>query len=266
MRVSTGKEIRFRRLIDQKSGAMLIVPMDHGYTLGPVKGIDQPAHTVEQVFAGGASTVVVHKGLVKSLTRAIPPHGGLMIHVSGSTSLSPKSDLKILTSSVPEVITLGADGISCHVNISSDEDYLMLEDTAKLTEEASDFGLPLLAMMYVRNSDGIEKNDVDSIAHAARIAEEIGADIVKVNATKGGEGFDHVVQGVNIPVVIAGGAKTNDFSSFLESVRSCILAGAAGVSVGRNIFQADDPKLAMSKVRDTVLAAVREVGGLEILS
>jgi len=266
MYTNIGKRYRFRRLIDQDSGALLLVPMDHGFTLGPIKGLVDVPVTVDQVFNGGASAVVVHKGLAKNLTNVIPPQSGLIIHVSGSTALSPNSNYKIMTGTVPEVLTLGADAVSCHVNVGADEDYVMLEDLAKLAEESNDFGLPLLSMTYVRDSEGVEKRDPTSLAHAARLTEELGADIVKVNSTQLGQGFDEVTQGVQIPLVIAGGAKQDDFKGFLETVRNCILAGASGVSVGRNIFQAVDPMTAMSRVRETVKEAATEVGGIEILS
>ncbi|MHA2504632.1 MAG: 2-amino-3,7-dideoxy-D-threo-hept-6-ulosonate synthase, partial [Candidatus Kariarchaeaceae archaeon] len=241
MLTGIGKRVRFRRLIDQETGAIMMVPMDHGFTLGPVPGIANIALTVDQVFQGGASAVVVHKGLVKSLTNVIPPARGLIIHVSGSTALSPNSNYKIITANVPEVVTLGADGISCHVNVGADEDSAMMEDMAKIAEESEDFGLPFLSMMYGRNSEGEEDNSVSTLAHLARLAEELGADVVKVNASPSGKGFDEVIQGTNIPVVIAGGAKKDDFSAFLKTIENCILAGASGVSVGRNIFQAADP-------------------------
>jgi predicted phospho-2-dehydro-3-deoxyheptonate aldolase len=266
MLTNIGKRLRFRRLIDQETGAIMIVPMDHGYTNGPMTGLGNMAMTVDQVFQGGASTVVVHKGIAKSLTNVIPPERGLMIHVSGSTTLSPNNNYKIITGTVPEVITIGADGISCHVNVGADEDFSMLEDLAKLAEDSEEFGLPLLDMMYARTSEGIETRDVTTIAHIARLAEELGADVVKVNSTPLGKDFDEVIQGTNIPVVIAGGAKSDDFNGFLETIRNCILAGASGVSIGRNIFQAVDPMSAMQRVRDTVMNASIEAGGIEILS
>jgi len=234
--------------------------------MGPIKGLENISLTVDQVFQGGASAVVVHKGLVRSLTNVIPPSKGLMIHVSGSTSLSPNPNYKIITGTVPEAITLGADAISCHVNVGADEDYTMLEDLAKITEEAMDFGLPVLSMTYVRNSEGISRSDPTALAHAARLSQELGADIVKVNASQGGKDFDEVTQGVDIPVIIAGGSIKNDFTDLLSTIRTCILNGASGVSVGRNIFQAADPMTAMQRVRETIKEAVQEVGTIEILS
>ncbi len=250
-----GKQVRLNRIFDP-SGGILAVPMDHGFTLGPITGLTNPFETVRKVVTGGASCVMVHKGLVRLIHGALRRDTALLVHVSGSTKFSPRGNRKIQTGTVTEALRMGADGISCHVNLGASEDVEMLQDLALLTKEADDFGLPLLAMMYVRDDDGNEQKDPTSLAHAARVAEEAGADIVKINATPKGQNFDEVTQGIHIPIVIAGGAKSDDFEGFLETIRRCIEAGAAGVSVGRNIFQAKDPGLAMKKVAETIRAAL----------
>ena len=261
---SLGKNIRLRRLVDP-SGFMLTVPMDHGITLGPVKGLNNIKQTVKAVFNGGASTVIVQKGMVRTIYDQIPHGKSFMVHVSGSTSRSPSPNLKIQTGSVSSALKLGADGISCHVNIGTDYDSSMLSDLNYIIEEADDYNLPVLAMMYARNNDGQDSLDVDSLAHIARIAEEIGSDLVKINATENGLGFDEVSQGISIPIIVAGGAVTSDFNQFLNTIKQCILNGASGVSIGRNVFQSEDPKLAMKKVYDAVLSLKKEVDHVQPL-
>lgn len=252
-----GKQMRYRRLVDPESQAIIALPMDHGYTLGPVKGVATINQTAHAALAGGASCLVVQKGMVRSLVD-IPAEKGLMIHISGSVSFSPHANEKVLTGSVEDTVFWGADGVSCHVNVGTTNDKNMLADLAAITSKADKFGLPVLAMMYARNDKGQDDVSADTLAHLARLAEEAGADIVKVNATVNGEGFDEVVQGVNIPVVIAGGSKTNDFSSLLTTIEKCMLAGASGVSIGRNIFQADDVRSVTEQVTQTVRKAMQE--------
>ena len=266
MLYNTGKRMRFRRLIDQDTGALMIVPMDHGYTYGPIKGLKNMPFVVDQVCQGGASAVLVHKGLVRSLTNVIPPQTGLMVHVSGSTTLSPNTNYKILTGTVSEVLTLGADAISCHVNIGNEDDVNMLEDLSKLSEESNDFGTPLLSMTYVRDSKGVTDRSVEGLAHAARVTEELGADIVKIYPTVDGIDFDEVLQGINIPVVIAGGNYNEDIGEFLKTIKRCIEAGASGVSIGRNIFQSKDPQNAMRMIKEAIKETIEDVGRIEILS
>ncbi|MHA2251758.1 MAG: class I fructose-bisphosphate aldolase [Candidatus Kariarchaeaceae archaeon] len=257
MKLGVGKAIRYRRLVDP-SGAIIAVPMDHGYTLGPIPGLDTPLKTTERVFAGGASCVIVHKGLVRTIAPAIPKEKGLVVHISGSTFRSPNPNLKIQTGSVETAVRLGADGISCHINVGTESDYEMLTDLAELTDEAELAGIPLMAMMYARGDDGVDNNDPAALAHVARVAEESGADIVKINSTLAGDKFDEVTQGINIPIVVAGGSKSSNFDSLLNTIRKCMLAGASGVSVGRNVFQSANPQLAMEKIRKVVSEAILE--------
>jgi len=252
-----GKKMRFRRLIDPESGAILAVPMDHGFTLGPVRGVADIRTTTDSVFSGGASCIVIHKGIVRRMV-GIPPSKGLMIHISGSVSFLPNSNEKVLTGSVDEAVTLGADAVSLHVNVGTTSDINMLDHLGVVTQSADLLGMPVLAMMYARDDNGVDSKDVDSLSHVARIAEEGGADIAKVHSTEGGKDFDEVVQGINIPVIIAGGSKTDNFQDFLKMIENCILAGASGVSIGRNIFQAENVKEATTKVVDVVRKAMKE--------
>lgn len=250
-----GKQFRLRRLTDQ-SGAIISLPMDHGYTLGPIPGLMRPRETVHSVLRGGASCVIVHKGLLRQLVFGFPRDKGLIVHLSGSTAFSPRPNRKILTGTVSEAVRLGADGVSCHINLGADGDFEMLSDLAQLSTDTDRLGMPLLAMMYVRDGSGNDNIEPSALAHAARVAEESGADIVKVSAPMNSKHFDEVTQGVHIPVLVAGGALKDDFDGFLETIRTCMLNGAAGVSVGRNIFQAVDPELAIKKVLETVRATI----------
>ncbi len=254
---SIGKKLRYRRFVDQESGAIIAVPMDHGFTLGPISGLKNISKTTNAVIKGGATCVVVHKGNIRNIA-TLPPDKGIIIHVSGSVNSSPHSNQKVLTGGVEDVLRLGADGISTHVNVGATGDKDMIADLAKISSDASKFGVPVLAMMYARNDDGMTSTDVSSLAHLARLAEEAGADIVKVNASKLGKGFDEVVQGTNIPVIIAGGDKTSNFETFLNTVKSCVELGASGVSIGRNIFQQENPEQAISRVISVVREAMRE--------
>ena len=98
------------------------------------------------------------------------------------------------------------------------------------------------------------------------MTEELGADIVKIYPTVDGIDFDEVLQGINIPVVIAGGNYNEDIGKFLKTIKRCIEAGASGVSIGRNIFQSKDPQNAMRMVKEAIKETIEDVGRIEILS
>ncbi len=235
-----GKTIRIERIINRDSGNTVIVPMDHGVSMGPIEGLKNLAETVNAVAEGGANAVVLHKGVVGFGHRGYGRDVGLIIHLSASTSLSPDPNEKVLVCTVEEAIKLGADAVSVHVNVGSKTEAEQLKKLGEISKIAAEWGMPLLAMMYPRG-EGINQFDEKAVALAARVGAELGADIIKTNFTGEVESFRRVVEGCPVPVVVAGGPKMSSDEDILRMVRMAIDAGARGVAIGRNIFQAENP-------------------------
>ncbi|TFG22396.1 MAG: fructose-bisphosphate aldolase [Promethearchaeota archaeon] len=236
-----GKNIRMERIINRETRRTIIIPMDHGLTLGTIKGLENMAGMVDKVAIGGASAVLMHSGMVGAGHRQSGKDVGLIIHLSGSTSLSPLPNRKVLVCSVERALKLGADGVSIHINIGADEEPEMLQDAHKVVESSRKWGVPLIAMMYPRGSNISNENDPEVVNIAVRVGAELGADIVKTNYTGDIESFKYIVKGVDIPVIIAGGPKMDTIPELLQMVYDSIQAGSAGVAFGRNVFQADNP-------------------------
>ncbi len=247
-----GKKIRLQRLINRNTGKTIIVPMDHGVTVGPIPGLIDMAKTVNSVADGGANAILMHKGIVETGHRNSGKDIGLIVHLSASTILSPDSNAKTLVCSVEEAVRLGADGVSIHVNIGANTESDMLSKMGKVSRGCRDWGMPLLAMMYTRGAKIKNEYDVNVVKHAARVGAELGADIVKVNYTGSPETFRDVVEGCPVPVVIAGGEKMETDEEILEMVRGSIQAGGAGVSIGRNVFQHENPATIVRKISEIV--------------
>ncbi|MEW6173971.1 MAG: 2-amino-3,7-dideoxy-D-threo-hept-6-ulosonate synthase [Bacillota bacterium] len=244
-----GKEIRLRHLF-KNSQRVFIVPMDHGVSVGPMDGIEDIRQAVKAVAEGGADAVIVHKGLAKQVTPYVMPGGcELIIHLSASTALSPEPNKKELVSSLNYAIRMGATAVSAHVNLAGSSELQMLKDLSSLAEQCDLWGMPLLAMMYVRDGNKESEYDYVKIRHAARVAEEIGADIVKVNYTGSPETFAEVTRAVSVPVVIAGGPKMGSTAELLKMVADALEAGGRGVAIGRNIFQDRSPAQLARAVR-----------------
>jgi predicted phospho-2-dehydro-3-deoxyheptonate aldolase len=235
-----GKTIRLRRIFDQKSGNTVIVPMDHGISLGPVKGIADIRSTVDKLARGGASAIVIHKGLVPYAGSAVGSPLGLIVHISASTSMSLDPNAKVLVASVDAAAALGADAISIHCNIGSETEDEMVSDFGLVSDRCSELGMPLLAMCYPRGKNVKDQFDPDAVKHCARLSAELGADVVKTNYTGSVDTFKEVVEGTPVPVVIAGGPKMDSDIDLLKMVSDAMAAGAKGVSIGRNVFQHDD--------------------------
>jgi predicted phospho-2-dehydro-3-deoxyheptonate aldolase len=246
--MESGKTRRIRRIMRNDSKTFIIA-MDHGVTLGPVRGLENMQETVRDVVKGGADAVLVHKGIAKR----VDTHGtGLIIHVSASTKLGSKPNLKVGVCTPEEAVRLGADAVSAHINIGSEEEDKMLEFLGGLSEHCDSFGIPLLAMMYPRGPNVKNENEFELVSHAARIGAELGADIVKTVYTGDQENFRRVVRGCPVPVVVAGGARMRTDLDVLELAESSMKSGAAGLSFGRNVFQHENPE-AMCKALSAIV-------------
>ena len=239
--MSLGKKIRIERIIDRNSKRTIIIPMDHGLTVGTIKGLENLAEMVDKVAKGGANAIVEHSGMVGAGHRQYGKDIGLIIHLSGATSLSPDPNNKVLVCSVERALKMGADGCSIHINIGADDEPEMLEDAHEVVEASREWGLPLLAMMYPRGKKIQNENDPEAVNIAVRAGTELGADIIKTNYTGDVDSFKYIVKSVHIPVIIAGGPKMDTIPDLLKLVYDSIQAGGAGVAFGRNVFQADDP-------------------------
>lgn len=236
-----GKRIRIDRIMNRSTRRTVIIPLDHGVSIGPVKGLYDVSKTVNLVAEGGANAVLEHKGIIKAGYRGYGRDIGLIMHLSASTDLGPDPNNKVSVADVEEAIKLGADAVSIHINVGSEtepEQLKVLGTTAKICE---DWGMPLLAMMYPRGKKIRDQYNVDFVKHAARVGAELGADIIKTNYTGSPETFREVVRGCPVPVVMAGGPKTKTDEEFCGMVYDSVQAGGAGIAAGRNVFQHENP-------------------------
>lgn len=247
-----GKRIRMERIMNRETGKTVIVPMDHGVTIGPIPGLIRLQETVHAVAEGGANAVVLHKGIAEAGHRRRGKDVGLIVHLSASTRMAPDPNSKTMVCTVEEAIKLGADGVSVHVNLGAENERSMLNDLGQVGKLAMEWGMPLLAMMYTRGPRVKNEYDVTLVKHAARVGAELGADIVKVVYTGSTETFREVVEGCFVPLVIAGGEKMDNDEDIFEMVRGAMKAGAAGVSIGRNIFQHKAPEAIVQTISQIV--------------
>jgi predicted phospho-2-dehydro-3-deoxyheptonate aldolase len=231
--METGKTRRLRRIF-REDGRTVIIPMDHGVSVGPIEGLEDMKQTVDNVSRGGADAVLVHAGIAKTVDNQ---RMGLILHLSGATRLTKEPNWKTQLSTVKLAFRLGADAVSVHINVGSEHEQHMLDQFSQILDECDNFGLPVLGMMYPRGPGIQNEHAFDVVSHAARLGYELGADVVKTNYTGDVEGFRKIVKAVKVPLVVAGGPKASSESEALRLVSDSIKAGAAGVSIGRNVFQ-----------------------------
>lgn len=200
------KKIRLRRLLGCNSNhKLIIIPLDHGMTMGPINGINDIRNTITKISHTPVNAVVLHKGIISSCADLLCQNKNLYIitHLNASIGFSPNSDKKVMVSSVEEAVMMGADAVSIHINLGNDYDYHMIKDFGAVAGECQKWGMPLLAMIYARGN-GIDEFDAELNMVGARVAMEMGADIVKINYINNKEKFEKLVDSVSIPVIVAG--------------------------------------------------------------
>jgi DhnA family fructose-bisphosphate aldolase class Ia len=240
-----------RRLkqIFQKDGRTLIVAFDHALTEGPVKGMEAPARTLEKLVAGGTDAILTSYGIANRFADEIAGLGLILRLDVGGTKLG-KMGPGSQYFQVEDALRIGADAVAVSGFPGTSDEKETLETLAKVISEAHKWALPVMAEMQPGGFDaGPDVCTLENIKLSARIAAELGADWVKVPYVNQ---FEQVVQTCYVPVVMLGGAKVNDQTRLFKTVWEARQAESAGVAIGRNIFQADDP-LALVKALAAIL-------------
>ena len=233
----SGKELRLRRLFPGPRSTLFAVPLDHSLSVGPISGLARLGPTAHALQAGGARCLIVHKGAVREVQHELLPTTLLGVHLSASTSLAPDTGRKRIAGTVEEAVRLGADLVSVQVNFGDPAEGEMLEDLGHTAEACEALGMPLLCMSYVKQKG--KELDASAIAHACRAVADLGADIAKTNFPSV-EGFRQVVASTPVPVLVGGGPRMDREEDLLRLVRESMTAGARGICIGRNLFQAHD--------------------------
>lgn len=222
-------------------GRALIVAMDHGGFSGPARGIERPEETLRRVIApsgvGGADAVLTTFGIARRFPGELAPVGLILRADGGTSPLGPAPDRTRQLFGVEDALRLGADGLAVTIGLGLEDEREALGYLSTLGSDCARWGMVLVAEMMPGGFDRTEMHTLDNIRLGARIAAELGADVVKTPFV---EGFEEVTGTCFVPVVIPGGSKMSR-DALLEMVRSALAAGAAGVAIGRNIWQDEDP-------------------------
>ena len=243
-------------------GKGLWVPIDHGVSDWPVEGLADTGDVVSRLTtSGGADAIVAHRGPLSSFadSAALNWQGGWVLHLSASTRHAGNSAGYKVLAGEPSTVVLtaldrGAVAVSVQVNLGDENEPEMIESLSQIADECQLLGVPLLGMIYPRgpNLSPLPDDRTEGVAHAARIGWELGCDVVKVPWTGSPESFAEVTSAVPIPVLVSGGPKSDDFKVVLRMVRAAMIAGAAGVCMGRQIFGDVDPTARVREVREVV--------------
>jgi putative autoinducer-2 (AI-2) aldolase len=230
--MSWGLNNRLSRIFRPTDGRTVMLAVDHGYFLGPTHKLEVPRKTIEPLLPY-ADAVMITRGLIRS---SIEPTftTPVVLRVSGGTSVL-KEDLshEAITTGMREAIRLNASAVALSIFVGAPHEHESLVNLGKLVDEGEDIGMPVLAVTAVGKE--LEKRDARYLSLACRIAAEFGARFVKTYYC---EDFEKVVESCPVPLVVAGGPKLETELDALELTQHSIEAGASGVDMGRNIWQA----------------------------
>jgi len=239
--VDWGKADRLSRII--KEGKTVMLAVDHGYFQGPTTGLENPRSAITPLIPY-ADSLMLTRGVLRT---SVDPAGKtpVVLRVSGGASILKELSNEGVTTSMDEAVRLNASAVAVSIFVGSEHEKESLLSLSHLVDEGERFGMPVLAVTAV----GREMvRDSRYLGLACRIAAEMGAQFVKTYYC---EDFERVVNACPVPVVIAGGKKLPEREA-LDLAFKAISRGAAGVDMGRNIFQSSNPVGMIKAVRAVV--------------
>ncbi|MBU4348706.1 fructose-bisphosphate aldolase [bacterium] len=230
----TGKELRLSRIF-RRDGKVGVFAFDHGQHFGTVEYPKDPIKIIEETVKGGIDALLLNPGVVKILKRDIFRKAGLIVRITGgATAYSKESDFHSLLYDVDYAVSVGADMVAMMLILGSKRENEMISSISRCVKECDRLQIPLLVEVL----SAISKEPVTKeLALGSRVAFELGADVIKTYYT--GEDFDRVVSAARVPLIIAGGPKTDNLKNMTIKAME---KGAKGFAFGRNIFSSASPR------------------------
>jgi class I fructose-bisphosphate aldolase len=273
LHLSAGKRTRLQRLLFQSgpaNGTLMLLPYDHGIEHGPIDFLDNPesadpAYIFSLAIEGRFTGVVTHAPVAARYYPDVAGRVPLVVKLNGRGAIPSETDpFSPLTSRVEEAVALGAEAVGYTLYAGSPAQDRDIAQLAAVRREAESLGMPLIVWSYPRGKPVEEAGGRDSlyaIDYAARLALELGADVIKINlpqphkaaATRHPQDYDalegdafemtrRVVASAGRALVIFSGGSYKDDDAFLSSVEMGMRAGAAGIIAGRNMWQRPRPQ------------------------
>lgn len=240
-----GMKNRLSRIISPKTGRCVMLAVDHGYFQGPTTGLRNLGKTVNPLLPY-ADALMITRGALRNWIPA-EMDKPVILRVSGGQSILKELSNEIITTTIEDAIRINASAITCSVFIGGEYEKESIANLSRIVNEGEAYGIPVLAVTAVGKA---LVRDAKYLGLASRICVEIGAHMVKTYYCD--PDFNKVIQACgNVPVVIAGGKKIEERAA-LKMAKGAVDAGAAGVDMGRNVFQSDNPIGMIKAVRAIV--------------
>jgi len=239
-----GLKNRLARIFDPASGRTVMLAFDHGYFQGPTTGLERIDLSIVPLIPW-ADTLMLTRGILRSV---IPPATtkAIVLRASGGPSVLKELSDERLAVAVEDAVRLNAAALAVQVFVGGEHETQSIENMTRLVDLGTRYGVPTLAVTAVGKN---MVRDARYFRLATRICAELGAHYVKTYYVE--EGFETVTSCCPVPIVIAGGRKLPELDA-LRMAANAIQRGAAGVDMGRNIFQSEAPAAMIQAVRAVV--------------
>jgi putative autoinducer-2 (AI-2) aldolase len=244
-----GMQSRLARVFRPATSRTVMLAIDHGYFQGPTTGLERVDLSIVPLLPY-ADALMTTRGIVRS---TIPPAASppIVLRASGGPSILKELSDEQIAVSMEDAARINAAAVAVQVFIGGEHETQSVHNMTRLVDEGQRYGIPVLAVTAV----GKElTRDARYLRLATRICAELGAHFVKTYYCT--EGFDTVTAACPVPVVMAGGKKLPELDALTMAYRA-IEDGAAGVDMGRNIFQSDDPVAMIRAVSAVVHDSVK---------
>jgi len=238
-----GMENRLSRIIKPESGRTVMLAVDHGYFQGPTTGLEELDKTVGPLLPHADALMPTRGGLRYNISPL--SNTPIVLRVSGGNSILGELSDEDIAVSMEDAIRINASAVAISVYIGGQYQHRTIIALTKLVDKGMRYGMPVLAVTAVGKDLG---KGARYLSLASRICAEMGAQFVKTYYC---EGFEAVVRNCPVPIVMAGGKRVPEMDA-LKLTSSAIKRGAAGVDMGRNIFQAKDPVAMIQAIKAVV--------------
>jgi len=228
-----GLKNRLASIFDPKTGRTVMLAFDHGYFQGPTTGLERIDLSIVPLIPY-ADVLMCTRGALRAV---IPPSvtKAVVLRCSGGQSILTELSREAIAVDIEDAIRLNVAAITTQIYVGAEYEHQSIKNLIQLIDTGNRYGIPTMAVTGV----GADmKRDERYFGLATRIAAELGAHYVKSYFVE--EGFERVCAGCPVPIVIAGGKKLPELEA-LNMAYKAIDQGAAGVDMGRNIFQSEDP-------------------------
>ena len=228
-----GMQNRFSRIFNPQSGRTVMLAIDHGYFLGPTSGLERVDLKIIPLLPH-CSALMLTRGMLRSTVPSTFTNG-IVLRASGGPSILKELSNEQIAVDIEDAVRLGVSAVAVQVFIGGEFETQSVSNMTKLVDIGNRYGIPVLAVTAVGKE---MTRDARYLRLACRICSELGAHFVKTYYVD--DGFETITAACPVPIIMAGGKKLPELDA-LNMAYQAIDQGAAGVDMGRNIFQSDTP-------------------------